>query len=185
MSEVGGGQVWWRETTWSFYKITALDSLFCFFGNRLGHSISLRHQKNDSSKPKILSVKSYSAVVIFCKGVGVYGRQQQLTPFPPCFLNDVLVVVVAQATTEFLIVHLWLILPNPPPPSHLDKIFKLRKMRLLIFNFWNTILDFLHIPLGQLFMNDGDQMEILVSPYTPHMPTVHSLLCNTHIKQRI
>ena len=101
----------------------------------------------------------------------MHGRQQQLTPFPPCFLNDVLVVVVAQATTELLIVHLWLILPNPPPPSHLDKIYKLRKMRLLIFNFGNTILDFLHIPLGQLFMNDGDQMEILVPPHTPHTRT--------------
>ena len=85
MSQVGGGQVWWRETTWSFYKITALDSLFCFWGNRLIHSIFVGHQKNDVSKPKILSVKSYSAVVIFCKGGGRVWETTTIDTFSPLF----------------------------------------------------------------------------------------------------
>ena len=38
------------------------------------------------------------------------------------FVDDVLVVVIPQTTGEFLIVHLWLILPGSPPAGHLVRV---------------------------------------------------------------
>ena len=51
----------------------------------------------------------------------------QSSPFASSLLNDVLVVIVTEAATQFLIIHLWLILPYPPPPSYLNEIFEFRK----------------------------------------------------------
>lgn len=42
--------------------------------------------------------------------------------FSCSLMNDVFVVVVANASTELLIVHLWLVLANAPQPSHLVRI---------------------------------------------------------------
>lgn len=39
---------------------------------------------------------------------------------PRRFVNDVFVVVVAQATTQLLIVHFWLVLTLAPPLRHLE-----------------------------------------------------------------
>ena len=41
-------------------------------------------------------------------------------PFAGRLVYDVLVVVVAQAAGELLVVHLGLVLPHPPPPRHLQ-----------------------------------------------------------------
>ena len=38
------------------------------------------------------------------------------------FVNDVLVVVIPQTTGEFLVVHLWFVLPGSPPPGYLVRV---------------------------------------------------------------
>ena len=40
-------------------------------------------------------------------------------PFPGCFMDDVLVIVVSETSRQLLIVHLWFVLPQPPSPGHL------------------------------------------------------------------
>ena len=49
------------------------------------YSWDIKIQKNDGSKPKILSVKSYSAVVIFCKGGGRVWEATTIDTFSPLF----------------------------------------------------------------------------------------------------
>ena len=87
MSQVGGGQVWWRETTWSFYKITALDSLFCFCGNRLVCSIFLGHQK---TKEWWLKAQNPMCEILFSRcdilqGGGRVWKATTIDTFSPLF----------------------------------------------------------------------------------------------------
>ena len=100
-------------------------------------------QINNTFKLKCWYLWEYFFATIWLNNKSVFKTtlwetKQKISPFPPSFLNDVLVVIVTEAATKFLVIHLWLILPDPPPASHL---------RFLNFNFLNTISDFLHIPM--------------------------------------
>ena len=45
----------------------------------------------------------------------------KLLPLPHCFMNDVLVVVVAESAGQLLVVHLGLVLPLAPASGNLQK----------------------------------------------------------------
>lgn len=57
-----------------------------------------------------------------------------------CLVDDVFVVIVAEATAQFLIIHLGLVFPFPPSPGHLKlkmgeegiKIYKIIQICMFI-----------------------------------------------------
>lgn len=46
-------------------------------------------------------------------------------PLPGNFVDDVFVVVITEAPTQFLVVHLWLVLPGSPTSRHLFWVYQL------------------------------------------------------------
>jgi len=44
---------------------------------------------------------------------------------PRCLEDNVLIIVVAEAAGQLLIVHFWLVLPDAPPPRHLVRVYHL------------------------------------------------------------
>ena len=46
-------------------------------------------------------------------------------PLASCLMNDVLIVIISQASGQLLIVHLWLVFPHAPPPGNLVRVAQL------------------------------------------------------------
>ena len=42
--------------------------------------------------------------------------------FARCFVDDIFIIIISQTATKFLIIHLWLVLPDSPTSSNLIRI---------------------------------------------------------------